>query len=80
MGQTTGKATTKAKNKYNSKNYDRLNIITKKGNKSIIEEAAKKENKSLNSFVLEAINEKLIKSKSPLILENNKAKEEKQKN
>lgn len=68
METTTGKATTKAKNKYNAKTYDNLRIVVKKGNKSIIEEAAKKEGKSLNSYVLEAVNKQLIATGNESIL------------
>lgn len=72
MEGTTGKATTKAKNKYNAKAYDSLRIVVKKGNKAIIEEAAKKEGKSLNSYVIEAVNKQLIDSGNQPILNTNK--------
>lgn len=68
MEESASKASTKAKNKYNAKAYDSLRIVVKKGNKSIIETAAKKEGKSINGFVLEAVNEKLVQLGNPSIL------------
>ena len=53
------KATTKAKNKYNSKAYDRLNIIVPKGRKETIQAAAQAQNESLNGFVTTAIDERI---------------------
>lgn len=53
------KAATKAKNKYNKENYDRLYPVTKKGRKKIYEEAAKRAGLSLNDFIIKAIEEKI---------------------
>lgn len=53
------KAATKAKNKYNKENYDRLYPVTKKGRKKEYEEAAKKAGLSLNDFIIKAIEEKI---------------------
>lgn len=68
MGELIGKATTKAKNKYNTKAYDRFHVSVKKGIKEIIESAAKKEGKSLNGYVVEAVDKQLIASGQPSIL------------
>lgn len=58
--EKTGTAATKAKNKYNAANYDRLYPYVKKGNKVIYEEAAKKAGyPSLNEFIVDAIDEKI---------------------
>ncbi len=54
-----GKAATRAKNKYNSKNYDDLRIVVPKGKKQIIKDFADSQGKSLNGFVNEAIDEKM---------------------
>jgi predicted HicB family RNase H-like nuclease len=70
MEEQKSRAATKAKNKYNSKAYDRFHISVKKGNKAIIETAAKNENKSLNSYVIEAVDKQLTASGNPSILEN----------
>lgn len=53
---------TKYKNDFQKEKYDRIIVNVPKGQKSIIDEQAKKRGyKSLNSFVVDAINEKLEK-------------------
>ena len=51
-----GNAATQAKRKYNEKNYDRLYITVPAGQK---EEIKKLSNSNINSFVVDAINEKI---------------------
>ena len=41
--------------RYNKKAYDRINIIVKKGQRQIIKDFAASQGKSLNRFVLDAI-------------------------
>ena len=41
--------------RYNKKAYDRINIIVKKGQRELIKAYAEKQGKSLNRFVLDAI-------------------------
>lgn len=48
--------------RYNKKAYDRINIIVKKGQRQIIKDFAASQGKSLNRFVLDAI-EYQMKSK-----------------
>ncbi|WP_240353121.1 transcriptional regulator [Cohnella algarum] len=56
----TGKASTRAKNKYNAANYDKFLVVTPKGKKDDYAEHAKKHGyASLNSFVVQAIEEKI---------------------
>lgn len=51
---------TKYKNEFQKEKYDRIIVNVPKGQKSIIDECARKKGyKSLNSFVVDAINEKL---------------------
>jgi len=51
---------TKYKNEYQKEKYDRIIVNVPKGQKQIIDSEAKKIGyKSLNSFVVDAINEKL---------------------
>lgn len=57
MEDSQGKASTRAKNKYNAKAYDNLRIVVKKGQKEIIRAHAEKQGESLNSFVGRAIDE-----------------------
>lgn len=56
-----GKRRTIIKNRWNAKNYDQLLIRVYKGKKAEIEQRIKDVygEKSLNGFVVEAINEKL---------------------
>ena len=56
------KRQTISKNRWNAKNYDQLPIRVPKGQREAIKqriEAVYGEDKSLNSFVVDAINEKL---------------------
>ncbi len=56
-----GKTSNESKYKYNSKAYDRINLIVKKGQKEIIKQYADKQNKSLNSYISDAIIEQIKK-------------------
>ena len=51
MAESKGTAQTRAKNKYNAKNYDSLRIVVKKGNKAIISDYAAANGKSINGLV-----------------------------
>jgi len=53
------KAQQKAVAKYNAKAYDRIELKVAKGKKDVIKDAAQKQGESLNSFINNAINEKL---------------------
>lgn len=57
-----GKAATRAQNKYISKAYDRINLIVPKGDKEKIKEFAERAGVSVNSFINNAIQEKIEKS------------------
>lgn len=55
-----GSAATRAKNKYNGANYDRLYPYVKKGKKAEYEKAAEDADyDSLNEFIIDAIEEKI---------------------
>ncbi len=41
--------------RYNKKTYDRINIIVKKGQRQIIKDFAASQGKSLNRFILDAV-------------------------
>lgn len=58
-----GTAATRAKNKYNAANYDRLYPYVAKGRKAVYEEAAKAAGVSLNDFIISAIEEKIERDK-----------------
>lgn len=49
--------------RYNKKAYDRINIIVKKGQRELIKNFAASQGKSLNRFVLDAIEAKMNKEK-----------------
>ena len=51
MDATKGKASTKAKNKYNAANYDSLRIVVPKGRKADVEAYAKSQGESVNGLV-----------------------------
>ena len=50
-----GKAQTRAKNKYNAKNYDNLRIVVPKGAKAVISDYATVQGKSINGLVNELL-------------------------
>lgn len=53
---------TKYKNNYQKEKYDRIIVNVPKGRKQFIDNIAKKQGyKSLNSFIVDAINDKLNK-------------------
>ena len=64
MAENQGNSQTRAKNKYNAKNYDSLRIIVKKGNKDIIKAHAAEQGESLNGFVNRAIDEAMKRDSS----------------
>lgn len=45
----------KAKQKYNAKTYDRIQLMIPKGQGEVWKEEAKRRNQSLNAFVIEAV-------------------------
>lgn len=51
--------------RYNKKAYDRINIIVKKGQREIIKEFAASQGKSLNRFVLDAVDAEINRIKEP---------------
>ena len=56
----SGKASTRAKNKYNAKTYDQFLVTVPAGQKEIINTAAKEQGyNSRYEFIVKAINEKI---------------------
>lgn len=53
------KAQQKAVAKYMKSNYDELKVRVPKGRKEVIKSIAEQQGKSLNSFIIEAIDEKI---------------------
>ena len=53
-----GTAATRAKNKYNSENYDQLHISVPKGKKQEYQQMAKDAGKSLNQYVVDMFEER----------------------
>ena len=51
MEDRKGKASTKAKNKYNAANYDSLRIVVPKGQKAAIQAHAESKGESINGLV-----------------------------
>lgn len=54
-----GKTSSKVKNRYNLKTYDRINTITPKGGKDRIKAAADAAGQSVNAYILQAIAERM---------------------
>ena len=55
MEESRGKASTRAKNKYNAENYDSLRIVVPKGQKATIQAAAEREGESINGYTNKAL-------------------------
>lgn len=55
METSRGKASTRAKNKYNAENYDSLRIIIPKGQKAAVQAAAEREGESINGYTNKAL-------------------------
>ena len=50
MNETKGKAATRAKNCYNTNNYDSLRIVVPKGQKATVKAAADEAGESINQY------------------------------
>ncbi|MDD6488318.1 MAG: Arc family DNA-binding protein [Clostridia bacterium] len=50
-----GKSSTTAKNKYNTKSYDQVKLLVKKGQRDIIKAVAEKQGKSVNAYIYNLI-------------------------
>lgn len=48
--------------RYNKKTYDRINIIVRKGQRQIIKDFAASQGKSLNRFILDAVEKEMNKN------------------
>lgn len=59
MDDNTSSPASRAKMKYNAKNYERIPLDVKIGTKAIYKAAAAAENLSLNAFIQKAIEEKM---------------------
>ena len=47
--------------RYNKKAYDRIDVVVKKGQRQVIKDFAAKQGKSLNRFILDAIEYQMSK-------------------
>ena len=59
-----GKAATKAKNKYNAENYERIALNVLKGQKDVIKAHATAQGESVNGFINRAIDNQIERDKS----------------
>lgn len=64
LEQSGGKASTRAKNKYRDKTYDRVEITLPKGRKAELQAHAQARGESLNGFIGRAIDETVERDKS----------------
>lgn len=58
-----GSSATKAKNKYNQKNYDRFILNLPKGEKERYKAIAEESDISLSAYIIQAIEEKIARDK-----------------
>lgn len=65
-----GKSSTKAKNKYNAKSYDRISVTVKKGVKDDWKSEAEKQGLSLNAFIEQAVNQMMTVADDNDTIEN----------
>ena len=49
--------------RYNKKTYDRINVVVKKGQREIIKQFAASQGKSLNRFILDAVEKEMNNTK-----------------
>ena len=63
MAENQGKPSTRAKNKYNAANYERIALVVPKGKKAKIKAYADSKGESINGFVNRAINETMNNDK-----------------
>ena len=61
-----GKASAASKNAWNARNYDRINLIVKKGQKQVIQQHAEKTGESVNGFINRAIEEAMQRDQQRL--------------
>jgi len=59
-----GKTSSAVKNRYNDKNYDRINLVVSKGNKELIKSHAESQGESTNAFINRAIAEAIERDRS----------------
>ena len=50
--------------RYNKKTYDRINVIVKKGQRQVIKDFAASQGKSLNRFILDAVEKEMNNAKT----------------
>lgn len=62
-GDSVGKASTRAQNKWIEKTYDRINLTVPKGDKEKIATAAAAAGQSVNAFINEAIKARIEKGR-----------------
>lgn len=53
------KSQVKAQTKWETKTYDKILLRLKKGERAVVSSSAEVQGKSLNSYIVEAINEKM---------------------
>ena len=56
-----GSSATRAKNKYNAENYERISLSVSKGKKDEYKLAAESSGKSLNQFIVDCIESSICK-------------------
>mgnify|MGYP000051888708 FL=1 len=55
-----GKTSTASKRKYNSANYEYIQVVVPKGNKDVVKGAAAQAGESVNAYILEAVRRRMV--------------------
>lgn len=69
MAKTTA-AQQRAVHKYVKNNYDRLELSVPKGEKEVIQQAAKQAGQSVNAYVYEAVKRRMEQEQNPGVVKN----------
>lgn len=69
MAKTTA-AQQRAVHKYVKNNYDRLELSVPKGEKEVIQQAAKQAGQSVNAYVYEAVKRRMEREQNPGVVKN----------
>lgn len=54
-----GKTSTASKRKWNNENYEYTQLVTQKGEKELIKQAAKQAGQSVNAYILQAVKHRM---------------------
>lgn len=65
-----GKTSTASKRKWNNENYEYTQLVTQKGEKELIKQAAKQAGQSVNAYILQAVKHRMEQEQNPGVVKN----------